>query len=172
MYTLIIFGVIFIVLLIWSFLSSNVGLFVFDFILGFIFAMGFFFFSDVIGDNITKSDVDYELNVVSMKDNTLGIGYYYLFGGSYQENQYYFFYKRLDDGTYQLDKIPAEYAYIHEENRTDGLIKVDATRIKRNGGFTNWQFMLFGYERVQVNRYDVFIPSGSIKREFNLDSLK
>ncbi|MFA5299561.1 MAG: hypothetical protein WC389_15335 [Lutibacter sp.] len=174
MYTLIIASVIIVAIIILGLKYRDTDFLPFGIFLCISFNFCFFlfsgFFSSATDEDIIK--VNYEINIISMKDTTLGNGYYYLFGGSYKENPCYFFYKKLNDGTYQLDKISADKTYIHEENRTDGLIKVDESRYIVKRGFTNWTFILFEYDYTNVNRYDVFIPNDSIKREFNLDASK
>ena len=110
-----------------------------------------------------------------MKDHIGPEGHFFFLGsGSIEAEGYYFYYYELPDGGKMLDKIPADQTTVYEEeNRTDGFIEKYIGYYNYTGRVT---FTWFDHP-IDIKRsvgdydvkYKVYIPEGSITRDFNLD---
>ena len=142
---------------------------------------------------LTKVTPVREIQLASLKrqDVVAGRGSFFLGIGSINVDQtpYYYFYKAVDGGLFQLDRIPGDNnAYISEEDRRDGKIVqslvqdqkevrcgkigyfstyyVPMASVKNDGECT---FLSLAEEPYNPRtRYEVHVPTGSIVRDYTL----
>ena len=97
--------------------------------------------------------------IVSIKDNSEIEGNFILGTGGISEKQYYYFYKKLGEG-YKIDKLECSDCIIFEENIQSGYInKIETMPTKYKS------IIMFGKQ----TEYHIYIPEGSIIKQFNLD---
>jgi hypothetical protein len=116
----------------------------------------------VIGTTLpSKYVLKSQIELVAMQDTANVQGSFFLGSGTIESKPYYVFYQKTGKGL-KFGKIPVENVIVYEEKgRTDGLINVYAKR------FTKDVYKLFAV--VSGTRYEIFIPKGSILRDFKLD---
>jgi len=107
-------------------------------------------------------DETWDTQIVSLRNSNEAGGTFFLGAGVTEGHEYYYFYKTLPNGGFQLSKIFSGETTIFEEKRNDGVM-----RVSYNGG-----------RRVDIRGYGIgfgpqvvvsfHIPTGSIQRHFVL----
>ena len=90
------------------------------------------------------------------------LGYSKVFTG-FRYEFYYVYCYQTEQGASQLNVIPAEYGnvFIHQEDRENGVIKIYRSMPRNKwAGFPGF---------CQRLRYDIYIPKGSIAKNYKLD---
>lgn len=107
--------------------------------------------------------VDSTTYITALKDNSELSGKSYLFSGSINEDQYYYYMKKSEDGGLIQNKIKSEDVTLYESNteipRIERLVKIES--YKGNIYFKDFQIKSF--------KYKVYLPKNSITREYNVD---
>lgn len=105
--------------------------------------------------------LDSQLELVALQDNNGIHGDFFLGSGFIESELYYVFYYKYEDkegAGFKTDRILAKNAIVYEQIRNDGLVKI-------------YKFSRGGFLRKTVfERYEIFIPKGSILRQFQLDA--
>lgn len=102
--------------------------------------------------------LDRETRLVSIKDVQGVEGRFGFLGSGYIRSRFYYtFYEDVGDGS-KFGRINANKTIVHEEERDDALLRV----YKKDAG---WLFGLTPKDE----KYEVFIPEGSILHDFELD---
>ncbi len=115
----------------------------------------------LIAGDFVEREIYKETRLVSLQDSIDVKGQFFLFGGSIEGEPYYYFYKELSSGGYQLDKIEAYRVIIFEEDR-DNALMVQYRNIYEK---TSWSFRVAEY-----SKYEIYIPRGTLIRNFRLDT--
>lgn len=104
------------------------------------------------------------VKLLSLRNNDGMKGNFYLGCGSIESKQYYFFHKEKDAG-YQPGKVEADKNVVvyEEDERHDGSMKI----YTREFANTSWALELIA-QCWPSNRYEFFIPAGSLKKNFVL----
>jgi len=88
---------------------------------------------------------------------------------------YHSYYRIHDDGSFSFETIEAKNTYIFEENRTNGLVKEFALKEFNKLSVPDSIIHKIFLRNMSWNEYngiirrEIYIPYGSISREFNLD---
>lgn len=140
-----------------------------DYAMGVFMSVIFGFFGLLLGFGISvgvgaalpkEYVLDKQMELVAIQDTSGIQGRFFLGAGTIESKFYYVFYQRERNGI-RFGNVPAENAVVYEENRDDGLIKEYDKRFM--AGWHDFFGATWG------ERYDIFIPEGSILHEFNLD---
>ena len=111
---------------------------------------------------------EYKANTIylySMSDNSSVEGRFFLGGGSIGEKEYYKYYFKREDGGYKFGKIKADNAVVYEKNNVEPRIELYKTRMKNR----NHEFWRMDGVCGCDERYEVYIPKGTVKQFYNLD---
>jgi hypothetical protein len=112
--------------------------------------------------------------LVSLKDNSVISGNFFLGCGTISGSQHYFFYKKTDRGGFVLNNVSTYQTEIFEEERTNGELKVLLLRYCDGDSFVG-KIRKIGIlpvfpEMVPKHyRYEIRVPKGTIIREFKLN---
>lgn len=111
---------------------------------------------------IPASEHKYEHIIVSMKDNSSVNGSFFLGSGTFKDEPTFSYYYEKD-GYYKLENVPSENSKIYYTNVNNRVVCTYYTI----DGFYQWlSIPIVKYSR----SYEFYIPSGSIKTNFNLDA--
>jgi hypothetical protein len=102
-----------------------------------------------------------QIELLSLRNNDGVSGHFFLGSGSIQSEQYYFFHKKSGDG-YQPGRVKADdNVLVHESEGQGGMAKVYTRKFvnKRH----EWYAACWPSEK-----YEFFIPNGSLQRDFVL----
>lgn len=99
--------------------------------------------------------------IESLQDGSSMEGHFFLGCGSIEgEMKYIFYYK--DEVGYKMAQIDVDDAVIKYSDRRKVVeIKEELTE--------NW-INLFGLDILEDNKYEIYVPNGTIRNDFNLDS--
>ena len=123
----------------------------------------------IVESIIPKQWVEVEtIELISLRDSENISGRHFLGTGSIGTKQYYFFYKKAGKG-YQPGKIEVDdNIIIFEENRTNGEIKKYKEKFIDSPRYRSWRLISF-MTMPRNEKYEFFIPEGSLKKDFTLD---
>lgn len=128
-------------------------------VLGFAIGIGISF---GVGAALPKEYVmDRQIELVTIQDTSGIQGSFFLGTGHIESKSYYVFYQKEGNGV-RFGKVSAEKAVVYEEERNGGLIKTYTRQ------FTSGWHNAFG-TTLGGEKYEIFIPQGSILHEFQLD---
>ncbi len=120
-------------------------------------------FASIIGAAVPKHWIEPKTTkLVSLRDSNSISGHFFLGTGSIETTQYYFFYKEAGQGGYQQGKVAvADNVIVFEEKRQNGELKTYTYE------FVN-PFFRFVAIYYPSQKYEFFIPEGSLKKNFVL----
>lgn len=125
--------------------------------------------SQVSVDSSVRWDRTANIELVSLNRDSKLQGRFFLGTGELNQKEYYYFYKRAQDGGYKPGKIAiSDSVTIYEEERRDGLIEVYECYGEKKESFL---IIYFGLPFTDScgKAYHFRIPTGSLKRDFLLD---
>lgn len=119
--------------------------------------------------NSVQWDHTANIELVSLNKGSKLQGKFFLGTGELNQKEYYYFYKRAQDGGYKPGKIAiSDSVTIYEEERSDGLIEVYECYRENKESFVITYFGL-PFTEPCGKAYHFRIPAGSLKRDFLLD---
>lgn len=128
-----------------------------------IWVIGTFIIAVIIGlfpkTEFVKVD---NVQVVAISDGGANSGSFFLGCGSVQEQSYYFYYKKLPNKGFKQERIRVSDATIFEDSTKTPSIQF-YREYYVNKGWHNWAILFYG------SKADIFVPKGSIIRNFNFD---
>ena len=104
-------------------------------------------------------------NIVAISDNLQTKGSFFLGTGSLDGTLYYFYYEQAKDSGYIQGKVKVENAEIYEQDSIKNPKIQFYTKEFVNNNWNNWAFLI----TCSFERAEIFVPKGSIKRNFNFD---
>ncbi|MDO5557329.1 MAG: hypothetical protein Q4G05_03705 [Clostridia bacterium] len=114
-----------------------------------------------------------EKELVSIADNSQvsgkASGTIFYIQASMDTEEVYSFYYRITGGGFKKGKIEAKKAVIYEENNCKPRVVEITTYTKSKMGSVLDEILLFGTE-IEEKSYKIYIPKGSICRDFSLDA--
>ena len=107
-------------------------------------------------------------NIISLRDDSKIYGRFFLGSGTINEIDYYYYYKKLNNTSYKIQRVKSFRSIIHE---TDIEPRVD-TYFERVY-FTKYTKFMIGiflgeYQDNYNYRYDIYVPEGTIIKEMVL----
>lgn len=108
----------------------------------------------------------YTFSIVAAADGSQTSGSFYLFGGTIDEDPVYFYYRERSDGSIRQGYIPTGKSVIYEDTENEGYIQVNRYR-DAFCEFWGCAWDMAGSTR--SNKYEIHVPPGSVKRQFNFD---
>lgn len=133
---------------------------------GIIWLIVFFIVGGTIGLFPEKKYIPTEsINIVAMSDNFQTGGNFFLGTGSLNGVPYYFYYEQAKDSGYIQGKVKAENAVIYEQDSLKNPKIQFYTKEFVDSNWENWSLSF----ACSHERAEIFVPKGSIKRNFNFD---
>lgn len=102
----------------------------------------------------------YEFDVLAAKDNSVTQGHFGIFGGTIDEEQYYFFYREFADGRIEQGRIREDSTVIYQDQEARSFIKV--TR-------SNSEAKFWGVILPTGPTYEIHVPPGSVIENVEFD---
>lgn len=107
-----------------------------------------------------KEYYSYTFDVMAAKDGSSVQGQFGIFGGYIDEEAYYFFYRKYEDGRIEQGKIRADRTSIYQDQETRAFIEVTKTE----DGLKFW-----GLPPGDEPRYEIHVPDGSVIQDVEFD---
>lgn len=107
----------------------------------------------------------YTFPIVAAADGSQTEGSLFLFGGTINEEPVYFFYRQGSDGSIRQGHVNTESSVIYEDTETEGYVVVNRYREH----CTTWGCAVDLERDQRRNKYEIHVPPGSVKRQFNFD---
>lgn len=104
----------------------------------------------------------YTFDVLAAKDGSATEGNFGIFGGTIDEEQYYFFYRRFADGHIEQGRIREADTVIYQDQESRAYIQVTRADL---------QLEFWGVNHTQGPVYEIHVPEGSVVQtvEFDLE---
>ena len=113
-------------------------------------------------NSLNKWETSTMANLVAMNDGSLTSGDFFLGCGTIDELEYYFFYYETSNGGIKKSKLRTKKVTLYEDDSVKPCVKIHKAKFK------NWKYWIFASE-TSNKRYSIYIPKGSIRRNFALN---
>ncbi len=127
------------------------------------------FIGEVIDDDLYVEVETIEARLLSIKDNSLVEGRFYLMAGYISTETYYFYYTQASDGAIELKKIPTESVRLYEDSApgTAYILKKEKVIPRELVDSAKWHY--FPNVDFTLSR-EIHVPPGTVVRDFVLDA--
>ncbi|KKM80679.1 hypothetical protein LCGC14_1337340 [marine sediment metagenome] len=124
---------------------------------------------ELVDDKLFVETETVEANLLSIKDNSLVEGRFYLLAGSISTETYYFYYTQAIDGAIELKKIPTASVRLYEDSTPDTayILRIEKSIPKKLIDSTKWYYFP---DTTILLRREIHVPAGTVVRNFVLDA--
>lgn len=145
-----------------SVFMSLVGLFITALAMGVAYAL-----SGVVGyaTGMEPEHNPYRFEIIAATDDSLTNGGFYLFGGSVNEQPVYFYYRQNNNGGIRQGNIPTWKSTLYEDTAGEGYVTVNRHKPHCN----LWGCAIDFDGNDWRGYYEIHVPPGSVKKQFNFD---
>jgi len=124
---------------------------------------------EILDDRYLRERTVVEARLLSIKDNSVLEGKFFLLAGAINEEIYYFYYKQDSDGAISLERIATNSAKLYEDAEPGTAYILRIERFVPPAVVTQTKWFFLPDTRFVLQR-EIHVPQGTVIRQFVLDA--